>query len=191
MRIDADEVAVDFIRDDVDVAIRYGKGKWDGLKSHKLFSEHYFPVCSPALAKRLNQPADLRHHILLHEEDVQVDWESWQRAAGVDDVDASRGSTFNHGDMVITAAIAGHGVAMGRTPLVSDDLAAGRLVKLFDISLPSSWVHYLVYPANHARKPMIVAFRDWLLEEARMHPEDADPGAVPITMNAELNYELN
>ena len=92
---------------------------------------------------------------------------------------------------LITAAIAGHGVAMGRTPLVSDDLAAGRLVKLFDISLPSSWVHYLVYPANHARKPMIVAFRDWLLEEARMHPEDADPGAVPITLNAELNYELN
>ena len=155
VRIDADDVSVDFIRDNVDVAIRYGQGTWDGLEAHKLFNEHYFPVCSPALAKRLKRPGDLRHHVLLHEADVQVDWKSWLQGAGVDGVDANRGSTFNHGDMVIAAAIAGYGVAMGRTPLVNDDLATGRLIKPFDFSLPSSWAHYLVYPVNHSQKPMM------------------------------------
>ena len=177
MRIVADGIIVDFIRDEVDVAIRYGQGRWDGLEAHKLFSEDYFPVCSPDLAWRLREPADLSHHTLLHESDLLVDWRSWLDAAGVRTVDAGRGPIFNHGGMMVAAAIAGQGVAMGRTPLVDDELRIGRLVRPFDISVPGANAHYLVYPSSHAHKPMIVAFRDWLLDEALARADASDLSA--------------
>ncbi len=170
VRIHAAEDTVDFGRSDVDLAIRYGLGSWPGLRATKLFSETYYPVCSPALADGdppLREPADLRHHNLLHEEHMTINWTVWLRTAGVTDVDASRGTVFNRGSMMLQAAVEGQGVALGRSPLTDGDLAAGRLVRPFEVSLPGEWAYYIVCPEAMADRPKIAAFSAWLLSEAR------------------------
>ncbi len=158
----------DFAREDVDVAIRYGKGEWPGLRADRLLTEEFFPVCSPDILKgrhRLRTPAGLRHHTLLHG-DMRIDWRMWLMAAGVEGVDETRGPTFTDSSMVIQAAVEGQGVALGRSALAAADLAAGRLVKPFDISLPATVAYYVVCPAATAEYPKIAAFRDWVIAEA-------------------------
>jgi len=160
---------VDFSRDEVDLAIRYGRGKWPGLRADPLLTEDVFPVCSPALLEGehpLREPQDLRYHTLLHDDFSREDWRIWLTAAGVDDVDPGRGLSFSHTSIMLEAAESGQGVALGRTPLVADDLARGRLVKPFEISLPADYAYYVVCPVEAAERPKIVAFREWLLAEA-------------------------
>lgn len=169
VRLSADHNMVDFARGDVDVAIRYGQGEYPGLESVRLMTEDVFPVCSPALLKTahpLRSPDDLRYHTLLHD-DFRVDWRLWLLAAGVTDIDPTRGPTFTDSSMVIQAAVEGQGVALARSVLAANDLAAGRLVKPFDVSLPARWAYYLTYPPATRDNPKIVAFRDWLLVEAQ------------------------
>ncbi|MFQ5995526.1 MAG: transcriptional regulator GcvA, partial [Acidiferrobacterales bacterium] len=128
---------VDFARDDVDVAIRYGRGRYLGLRVDRLMTEDIMPVCSPALlkgAKVLKRPSDLAHHTLLHDED-HGDWRTWLIAAGAKDVDATRGTVFTDSGMLIQAAVGGQGVALARGALAADDLAADRLVRPFELSL--------------------------------------------------------
>jgi LysR family glycine cleavage system transcriptional activator len=168
VRLSASDQLVDFAREDVDLAIRYGRGDWSGLKVDRIMTEDITPVCSPKLLegpKRLERPADLRHVTLLHE-DMRESWRMWLLAAGVDDVDPERGPGFSHANMAIQAAVDGQGVALGRTPLVAAELAAGRLVKPFDISLPAEFAYYLVCPEATAERPKVRAFRAWLLEMA-------------------------
>lgn len=169
VRVSAFEWLVDFGRDEVDLAIRYGRGKWPGLRADPLLTEDVFPVCSPALLEGrhpLRLPRDLRHHTLLHDDFSREDWRIWLTAAGVDDVEPGRGLSFSHTSIMLEAAESGQGVALGRTPLVADDLARGRLVKPFDISLPADYAYYVVCPVEAAERPKIVAFREWLLAEA-------------------------
>ncbi len=158
----------DFAREDVDLAIRYGKGEWPGLRADRMLTEEIFPVCSPRLLEgphRLRTPADLRRHTLLHD-DMRIDWRLWLLAAGVDGVDASRGPSFTDSSMVIQAAVGGQGVALGRSALAAADLAAERLVKPFDISLPAAMAYYVVCPVATAGHPKIAAFREWVIAEA-------------------------
>jgi LysR family glycine cleavage system transcriptional activator len=175
VRLSADHQMTDFARENVDCAIRYGQGDYPGLESTRLMTEDVFPVCSPLLLKgdnALRTPDDLRHHTLLHD-DFRVDWRLWLLAAGVEDIDPTRGPTFTDSSMVIQAAVEGQGVALARSVLAASDLAAGRLVKPFDVSLPARWAYYLVCPRAMRDNPKIIAFRDWLLAEAR-----ATPGAI-------------
>ena len=168
IRIATSNHLVDFTRDDVDIAVRYGRGEWPGLDSVRLMTEEIFPVCSPALladGPPLEKPQDLCFHTLLHEEMLE-DWRMWLLAAGVGDVDPTRGPWYTQANLVILAAMAGEGVALGRSVLVADDLAAGRLVKPFDVSLPAEYAYYVVHPEAAAGRPKVRAFRDWLLEEA-------------------------
>ncbi len=158
----------DFQRDDVDLGVRYGKGKYEGLHSVRLMTEDIFPVCSPKLlsgAKALRQPADLRHHTLLHD-DGYVDWAMWLLVAGVQDIPPTQGPFFTDSALVLQAAVEGQGVALARGALAADDLAAGRLVKPFDIAIPTEYAYYIVCPKATAQHPKIAAFRDWLLAEA-------------------------
>ena len=169
VRLSTNDALADFGGDGVDLAVRYGRGKWPGVRADRLLTEDFFPVCSPRLRdgpKPLRRPEDLRRHTLLHEEAMHVDWKTWLMAAGVGGVDTSRGPVFWHGYLVLAAAVEGQGVALGRTPLVDDDLAAGRLVKPFDLILPSDWAHYIVSPEATADRPKIAAFRQWLMDEA-------------------------
>ncbi len=168
VRISPSTQLTDFQRDDVDVVVRYGKGRYEGLHSVRMMTEDIFPVCSPALlsgAKALRRPEDLRHHTLLYD-DGHVDWAMWLLVAGVEDIGASQGPYFTDSALVIQAAAAGQGVALARGALAADDLAAGRLVKPFNIAIPTEYAYYVVCPKATAHHPKIAAFREWLLDEA-------------------------
>jgi LysR family transcriptional regulator, glycine cleavage system transcriptional activator len=169
VRLQANDNLADFARDGVDIAIRYGQGRYPGLEVERLMSEDYAPVCSPKLLKGphgLRRPADLRNHALLHEDGSEIDWRMWLMAAGVSGVDLSRGVKYSHSSLVIQAAIAGEGVALGRSALITEDLAAKRLVRPFDIQLKAALAYYVVLPPGSLARPKVAAFRDWLLAEA-------------------------
>jgi len=157
---------VDFRREEVDVAIRYGRGRWAGLRAQWLMAEDIFPVCSPTLLKgknALRRPADLAHHTLLHAGVSRDDWQLWLTAAGLPtNLAAKPGLTFDLSLMALQAAIDGLGVALGRTPFVEADIAAGRLVVPFDVKLPAEAGFYVVAPEETADTPKIAEFRDWL-----------------------------
>ena len=159
---------VDFKSGEVDAAIRYGRGRWAGLRADWLTADQLFPVCSPALLTGehpLREPADLAHYTLLHSSaGYDDDWRLWLTAAGLPaDISKQPGLTFDMIFMTLQAAIDGIGVEIGRTTYVEGDLAKGRLIKPFDISLPADAGFYLVAPETAAQTPKLVAFRDWLL----------------------------
>ncbi len=175
IRIDGTDRLVDLARDDADVAVRYGPGGYNGVRLDWLFNQVNTPVCSPALLSGehpLGQPDDLRHHTLLHVEwkDAEASWRMWLLAAGLHDIDPTRGPRFTMETMAVQAALDGHGVALIGDILVADDLAAGRLVRPFDPSLstPLSFSYYLLSAKDGAEQPKVEAFRDWLLEETRV-----------------------
>ena len=95
------------------------------------------------------------------------DWRTWLSAAGVHDIDPSRGPAVSPTTVLIQAAIDGRGVALARSVLVASDLADGRLVKPFDLTIPLDVAHYLVCPKTAAERPKVAAFREWALDEAR------------------------
>jgi len=171
VRIDASLTLVDLRRDGVDVAIRYGLGDYPGHHAERLFEEEVFPVCSPKLmdgAHPLRTPEDLAHHTLLHSGRVESDWaypewRMWLKSAGAADVDWRKGPEFSLEDMAVQAALAGHGVALVNTSLVSDDLDSGALVRPFTLRLQTDFAYYLVIPTQSINHPPVMAFRKWLL----------------------------
>jgi LysR family glycine cleavage system transcriptional activator len=169
VRVATSERLADFVSDGIDIAIRCGGGQYPGLSAELLMKEDHFPVCSPKLPKGrypLRTPADLARHTLLHDV-FTVDWAIWLRSAGIDNVDPHSGPTFLSSDHAIQAAIRGEGVVLGRSALVADELAAGHLVRPFELSLPAGFAYYVVYPPSALRRPNVKAFRDWLMAEAR------------------------
>jgi LysR family transcriptional regulator, glycine cleavage system transcriptional activator len=176
IRIDASDRLVDFHRGDVDLAIRYGAGEYEGLTAHCLMSEFAAPVCSPALmqgAHQLRRPADLRHHTLLHSQwrmqhAFAPNWRMWLKAAGLTDIDAEHGPRFSEDNLVIQAAIAGQGVALVGQAVAAADLRAGLLVHPFGPPTRErhAYCYYVVYPDADADRPKVRAFTNWVLEEA-------------------------
>jgi LysR family transcriptional regulator, glycine cleavage system transcriptional activator len=164
---------IDFSDGTFEVGIRYGVGNYPGLRVDRLLDDEVFPVCSPKLLEGphpLKCPEDLKHHTLLHDEvsrhDESPDWQSWLRAAGIDGIDVRRGPGFSDSSMVIEAAAAGQGVALGHRWLAAADLESGRIVKPFGPSIPSRFAYYLVSPPALAERRRVRFFREWLLEEA-------------------------
>lgn len=176
VRLDASMRLVDLMREGVDIAVRYGAGHYEGMRVDRLMDEVAVPVCSPRLLEDdnpLREPADLCRHTLLHhtaphQDDNFPDWRMWLRAAGVESCDLSRGPTFSLASMAVEAAINGQGVALVGDVLVADDIAAGRLVRPFELSFPVNFAYYIVCPRVTAERPRVVAFREWLLGEARV-----------------------
>ncbi|MFL7903624.1 transcriptional regulator GcvA [Azospirillum argentinense] len=166
---------VDFAQQDVDIGIRFGAGNWPGLRCERLMTEDIYPVCSPSLLdgpRPLCCPEDLRHHTLLHD-DYFITWGTWGEAAGIAGLDHARGPRFDDSALLLQVAAEGGGVALARGVLVADDVAAGRLVRLFDIHLPGNYAYYVAAPPHYFSRPKVKAFRDWLFEEAA-----ADPAAA-------------
>jgi LysR family transcriptional regulator, glycine cleavage system transcriptional activator len=180
VRISTSTHLVDFQREEVDIAVRYGHGVWPGLRADWLMAEHIFPVCSPELAndtRPLRSPEDLAHHTLLHTTVSREDWQLWLTAAGLpSSIATRRGMTFDQGFMAIQAAMEGLGVALGRFHLVEADIAAGRLVAPFDTVLPQDAGYYVVTPEATAETAKIVRFRDWLIASATPGALEAGPG---------------
>lgn len=172
--ISADMKVVDFGEGDVDLAIRYGAGRYPGLAVDLLMNETIVPVCSPSLLKgedALHAPADLERFTLLHDGSPDNDetcptWTMWLKAAGVQGVDGSRGPVFNQSSLVVEAAVAGRGVALAKSALAESDLAAGRLVVAFDVATPIAFAYHLVRPPAHDSNPAVRAFMDWVRAEA-------------------------
>ena len=173
--ISADMEVVDFAIDDVDIAIRYGPGRYPGLDVELLMEEQIFPVCSPRLLEggaALNSPHDLAYHTLLHDGSPDADemsspsWAMWLKAAGVETVDARRGPKFNQSSLVIEAAVAGKGVALAKAAIALADLQSGRLVQPFDFTTRSNFSYYVAHPASKAKNRAVKAFKAWLREEA-------------------------
>ena len=167
VRLQTTDRKTDFEIENVDIAVRFGDGKYPDLSTDLLLEEDIFPVCRPHFLDGphpLKQPSDLRYHTLIHD-DYQVSWAMWLQKAKVAGVDANRGPVFLSSDLAIQAAIQGEGVALARTALVEDDLLAGRLVQPFEISLPGVWSYYVVCPHKHLERKRVAAFREWLLAE--------------------------
>lgn len=177
VRLDTNNKPVDFVAQRIDIGVRYGIGSWPGLISEKLMDEEIFPVCSPQWlreSRRLQKPKDLAKETLIH--DLTMDshagyptWDTWLKEAGVAGVATKRGMKINNSAAVLQAAIDGHGIALARSVMARDDLAAGRLVRLFpDIGFASPFAYYMVYREESSSLPRLVAFRDWLLKEAAL-----------------------
>ncbi|QND73062.1 transcriptional regulator GcvA [Tardiphaga robiniae] len=179
VRITTSTSMVDFKSGDVDAAIRYGRGRWPGLRADWLTADDLFPVCSPALRtgkKALLKPQDLADYTLLHSSGgYDDDWRLWLTAAGLPaDISKQPGLTFDMIFMTLQAAIDGLGVAIGRTTYVEGDLAKGRLVVPFDMRMPADAGFYLVSPDASSDSRKLKAFRDWLLSQ--VPPERDRPG---------------
>jgi LysR family glycine cleavage system transcriptional activator len=185
VRISTSSHLVDFVREEVDMAVRYGRGSWPGLRATWLMAEDIFPVCSPALlqdGKPLRKPADLADHTLLHTTTSREDWQLWLTAAGLPiSIAARRGLSFDQSFMAVQAAVEGLGVALGRTRFVEADIAAGRLVVPFDVVLPADAGFYIVAPEETADTPKITLFHDWLIASVA-------PGAVAPPPEAPPEY---
>lgn len=165
VRISAFEWPADFEKQDVDMAVRLGRGDWPGLHSELLMAEEIFPVCATELKQTMSEPGELAENTLLHDDYTREDWVTWLDAAGTAGIDPAQGISFSHTDLMLEAAEHGLGVALGRTPLVDDALDRGTLIEPFDIRLKGDLAYYVVCPEPVADYPHIRAFREWLLQE--------------------------
>lgn len=178
----AERATVDAWLADSDVAILYGRGDYPGFRVEKLLALNITPICSPRLLTDpehpLLRPADLRHHLLLHDDtgdlyDGESFWEVWLRAAGVEGVDLKRGPHFSHAVLAFEAAVEGHGVVATMPVLAEADLHAARLVTPFRLRVPLVSAYYVVSRLEAATRPAVAAFREWLLAEAAREAGEA------------------
>ena len=184
---------VDFAQEDVDVAIHWGMGEWDGVSTDHILNEELTPVCSPTLLtdRPLARPADLAHHVLLRSMNRTNDWRIWLEAAGATEVDWSRALKFENSGLTYQAAIDGLGVVVAQRAFIADDLAAGRLITPFPLSVPGERGYYLVYPPDRLRLTRVAEFRRWLLEkiaqegrDVRISSRSQDPAKSPAAQPA-------
>jgi LysR family glycine cleavage system transcriptional activator len=156
----------DFLREDIDAAIRLGSD-WPDINSDYLFGSDMFPVCSPMLASRapIAKPQDLAGHILLHVFGALDDWPLWLAAAGATEIASDRGPRFDSYAVALEAAVCGCGVALAPSAFVQDDLASGRLVAPLSLQLRRSEGWYFLWPRSRVSR-RISLFRSWVLAEA-------------------------
>ena len=175
VRIETGDKPADLGRGGVDVAIRYGAGRYSGVRVEHLMDAPAFPVCAPALpallGQSLDRPDDLRHFVLLHDESATSrpgvpDWSAWLAAAGAKRVSARRGPVFGSIYLAQEAATAAHGVALGLGPLVEEDLRCGRLLRPFALSLRNRYAFWVVTRERSRPNKPAEAFVRWLREEA-------------------------
>ena len=170
VRISATDNVVDLTKGDFDIAIRYGAGHYPGLEVELLLKNEVFPACSPQLLAKspaLSTPDDLPLHDLIHDQAIERDplvptWPMWLKAAGVKNIPAATGLSFNNMHLALDAAIAGHGVVLAQSTIAAADLAAGRLLRLFSLALPDQFAYYIVTAPGALERPKVRAFRDWL-----------------------------
>lgn len=162
--ISATNALVDFNRDDMDVAIRYGFGHWPGLVSEHLADDAFFPVCSPRIAGGMpKRPEDLARYTLLRADDEF--WKPWFDAVGVDLPEPVRGPIFNDSSHLLQAAADGQGVALARRTLIGKDLRNRVLVRPFAVEVAAPRKFFLVCPPRMEHTAKFAAFRQWLREE--------------------------
>ncbi len=156
---------------DADVEIRYGAGDWPNVDAIELFREDIFPVCSPSLiegASLTGELSDLANFDLLHDV-MSIKWREFLEKFGAETEDVSRGLGFSNSHLVITAAISGYGVALGRELLVADALRAGTLVRPWEQTLNAPFAYYLVLKPDSAVRGDLAELVSWFREEAERY----------------------
>lgn len=169
LRISPSAELVDLNASELDVAIRYGAGRYPQLKAEKLCNDAWVAVCAPGLKgrSRLRTPADLSGFTLLHDSDEG--WQSWLAARAVAGIDTRRGPVLTDSSMVVESALQGQGVGLVRLSLAAAELAAGRLIRPFPrIAMQLTGLsYYLVWPKVRPLRPEVSAFGDWVRAEVR------------------------
>lgn len=163
--------AANFSGEHADVAIRYGKGRWRGLVSDSIFRDRLTPVCSPEVAAALGPtptPSDLLRFRIIHLRRRQSDWSDWFSISGIRPATVERADNLYLEELAIAyeCAMAGHGFALGQLEYLSAELADGRLVTPFSTVLQREAGYYLVVPTSRADISTVVAFRNWMREQA-------------------------
>jgi LysR family transcriptional regulator, glycine cleavage system transcriptional activator len=159
---------VDFAREDVDIGLRFGHGRYPGLHVMTLFQPKEIIVCSPSLLKRgppIRTFADLKHHTLLHD-DSHASWVHWLDAVGAKGVNARRGIICGDRNAMLQAALEGQGVAIASSVFGGSDLAAGRLVQVFEQEVASEFSIYAVCLPRRLNDPLIAGVLEWLDQQA-------------------------
>ncbi len=171
LRLAAGLSIMDFDRDEVDVALRFGYSTGDAQDLYEtcLIREWMTPMATPELAAQIGSPADLAGMTLLHQDDTQFldppgNWAAWFRAAGMAAPEEA-GPRFSQADHALDAALGGAGVVLGRISLAQDDIRAGRLVMPFDLSLTTEAHYRFICPKGAETRPHIAAFEAWLHSE--------------------------
>ncbi len=157
-----------------DLAVRMGKGPWEGLDCEPLMDEQLFPVMSTSFWLKVGRPTSLSalgKLPLLHDRDPQASWHDWMSTRGVKDVDSRGGSRFASSDLVLRAAVQGLGIALARGRLVEDDLATGLLIKPFEgEEVTLSNAYWVVVPKGVKRKLAVDKVIEWLEEMTKEEP---------------------
>ena len=164
------------LRDDWTCSVRRGEGNsWPGYQTEELFPVPLVPVCTPAIAKQLRRPVDLRNATLVVVAHLRTQWTWWFEAAGlVAPIQPASEVVFESSAMAIKAVLDGVGVAVAQLPYVSDELASGRLVSPFPIVQRRFESWYLAYRPIRQSDPALILFRDWLHGEAKLQREGYD-----------------
>jgi len=159
-----EERFANFVTDGVDLAIRYGNGEWEGTEASHLFTERLFVVCSPGFAEHhpIRAAEDLLSVPLIHHR--RRPWSLWFDAFQLPAPEVS-GLVFEDSVLVLTAAAAGLGVALGRSGLVEADLEAGRLIRPIEDGVASEVSFYAVWRPGNPKLPRILRLRDWFQAE--------------------------
>lgn len=171
---------VDFAREDVDIGIRFGGGNYPGLHVVPLFNLKEIVVASPTLLKNgppLKVITDLRNHTLLHD-DSHRSWIRWLDGVGAKGINARRGIICGDRNSMLQAALAGQGIAIASEVFAAQELAAGRLVRVFDQEVPSEYAIYAVCLPRRLNDPVVAGVMEWLEKEART-PLDLRPPPAP------------
>jgi len=181
VRIDARNALADLVNEDIDVGIRFGTGEYPGLEADYLLSQSIIPVCSPDILQgrhRLQTPDDLKNFTLLHAQgdffvadNTHIDWDMWCATVGVENMDTHHGLYFSQHNFLVEAAIRGQGVALVGDVIVRDELASGKLIKLFeDTDILLNFSFYLVYSKTKAQLKRVQIFKKWLFDEINQGP---------------------
>ncbi|WP_417507598.1 LysR substrate-binding domain-containing protein [Marinomonas gallaica] len=180
LRIQANDREVNFTRDRIDAAIIHSHLHTGSAYTTPLLRDKVFPVCSPAFAKQnqLHEPIDLVRVPLINDDSEwrffspYAEWEAWLAKANVKGVRPSRAMSFNRGDLAVQAALSGQGVALGRTPLVMDDIREGRLLKPFDEVYDNGHVYLFACPNEFRERESIQQVLSWLISECQSYAPD-------------------
>ena len=169
---------VDFSREDVDVAVRFGGGEYPGMHVRPMFKPKEIVVAAPLLLKRgppLKTYADLKGHTLLHD-DAYRTWTHWLDAVGAKGVNPRRGIICGDRNSMLAAALEGQGIGITSDLFAANDLKSGRLMKVFDAEVSATFAIYAVCLPRRLNDPLIAGTMDWLVREAQSSP-DAHPPA--------------
>jgi len=168
--ISAFEWLADFNKEDIDVAIRYGRGNWPNVYSELLFEERVYPICNRRVNKKIGDnpnPSVLFDYKLLHDDFSSEDWDMWFKKAHIEPNSPIKGTRYSHTVMMLETVENSNSFALGRTPLVIDDLKRKLLFAPFNISIPSDYAYYFVCAKGLENSPKIIDFKKWVFSEAK------------------------